>query len=363
MFYQSDSLEYMQGKIVELLSEKYSDREYPACRWLAEKWAETLPLKALKILDATPVYFNTLAKYLPLLAAGAELTVGFSKEIGYDRQMLRLLDELHISTLFFEAEEKNNSFDIILDCAAVFADWHASVGYVELTRSGVDRYRSSQLPVFVADSGRIKQIETCLGTGESYYRAMNRCGYSDWKGRQIVIFGSGKVGTGLITYAYRKGAVVTVVTDPEQVRTFARPYIHTLIDFRDAEAVNDAIVKADAVVTSTGVPGALANVPPEIWERSHALLANMGVRDEYGAGVSENRVLCGKKTLNFMLDEPTRLRYIDATFALHNVGAHYLLEHRDECGLIIPPVSIEQEILDVTRRAGLITEELDWIAL
>ena len=43
----------------------------------------------------------------------------------------------------------------------------------------------------------------------------------------------------------------------------------------------------------------------------------MGVEDEYGPNVPASRVLAEKKPLNFILEEPTHLKYIDASLALH----------------------------------------------
>ena len=51
----------------------------------------------------------------------------------------------------------------------------------------------------------------------------------------------------------------------------------------------------------------------------------MGVEDEYGETFPADRVLNGKRPLNFLLEEPTQLRYIDATFALHRALAEHPL--------------------------------------
>lgn len=336
----------------------YLPEEYPACHNQAEAWAATVPLKGLSVLDATPVYRNTLVKYRALIAAGATLSVGLSPVMAHDKQIVRMLDELGVPVV--DATEKKQSFDLILDCAASFSTWEARLGYAELTRSGEKEYAAVSKPVFMADSSRIKRIETVLGTGESYFRAMAELGYSQWKDKRIVVFGSGKVGSGLIWYAALKGAVVTVVTDPQTVSEGLSSSITKLIDRNDREAISKAVAQADAVVSATGVKEALAeSCAPEVFVRSHALLANMGVHDEFGPGVPNERVLRNKATLNFMLDEPTHLKYIDATFALHNAGALYLLQHHLPAGLITPPPELEEEILSVTRERGSIASELE----
>jgi adenosylhomocysteinase len=120
---------------------------------------------------------------------------------------------------------------------------------------------------------------------------------------------------------------------------------------------------ADFVVTATGVKGALDR--PQIVEAllaSDAVLANMGVEDEYGPGIPATRVLAEKKPLNFILEEPTHLKYIDASLALHAaLGEQLLREAVDankNAGPMDPPSELEQRILSMTMQDGLIGAEI-----
>ena len=224
-------------------------------------------------------------------------------------------------------------------------------------------YKNPAHPVFIADAGRIKRIETCLGTGESFYRAMAQLGFKDWTGKNLVIFGSGKVGTGLITYAHQLGARISVVTEPSTISARLKTLTDvTWIAFNDKAAVEKAVAAAHAVVTATGVAGAATYAADaRAYTESRALLANMGVEDEYGPGVPASRVLEGKRPLNFILTEPTLMKYIDATMALHNAGALWLTGHPEARGVIDPPAELEAAILADTRAGGLLGEELDLI--
>jgi len=132
---------------------------------------------------------------------------------------------------------------------------------------------------------------------------------------------------------------------------------------KEEERIIKAIQNAYAVVTATGIAGAVAKrCPPDVFINSPALLANMGVEDEYGEDIPFHRVLAGKSPLNFILEEPTRLKYIEATMALHNEGAAYLAthftSHSTTQGVIIPPMETEQKMLDITKRYGVISDEL-----
>ncbi|MCF0198295.1 MAG: adenosylhomocysteinase [Bacteroidaceae bacterium] len=348
-------------RIDALIAATYRPADYPVCHAQAREWSALRPLENLTVLDATPIFRNTLVKHRALLAAGARLIVGRATGFPCDDGIVRLLRDSGIPVVA-STEEPTEPVDVVLDCAASFIHWTPRVGVVELTRSGVPKYADSDAAVFVADSGRIKRIETCLGTGESYFRAMKALGHSAWKDRTLVIFGSGKVGLGLLTYARQAQARPVVVTQPNTVTDKVRELAAAVIDCTDTAAVAAAIAEAYAVVTATGVAGALAD--PLITAallRSDALLANMGVEDEYGEALPADRVLNGKRTLNFQLDEPTHLKYIDATLGLHNEGILYLLRHPAERGLIEPPADLEERLLDITRRQGCIGTELETV--
>ncbi len=347
-------------KIWQLLHKAYKEKEYPALARQIENNERTKPLKGVRILDATPVFRNTLLKHISLLAAGADLTVGISDVMAHNPNIVIFLREIGIPVV--HASDQPKEQDMILDCAGSFSSWSSLKGISELTRSGVEIYSHISMPVFLADGGRIKRIETCLGTGESYFRAMKQMGYDDWKGKKIVVFGSGKVGTGIIYYAHHLGAVVYVVTDLRTLSSSVQAKVKLAVHYTNSEAIGSILEKAYAVVTATGVKNALSSYcPTDALLQSGALLANMGVEDEYGPEIPSTAVLEGKRTLNFILEEPTLLKYIDATMALHNEGAIYLLSHPKKRGLIIPPFELEEKILTTTRESGCIRDELNWI--
>lgn len=346
-------------KIDSLLERVYQKTDFPALNFQTESWEKTRPLAGLTLIDASPIFRNTLTKYRALIAAGARVFVGISDLFPHDPAIKKLLEESGIPVVRNDATPF--PVDLILDNAGSFSAWQPRLGYVELTRSGAEKYAAATKPVFFADGGRIKRIETCLGTGEGFYRAMAQLGYSDWTGKKLIVFGSGKVGSGLVYYAKQKGAYVTVISDPASATPLIRARADALVDFRDEAQVISAIREAFAVVSATGVCGAHDHGSvPEALTASDALLANMGVEDEYGPRVPESRVLGNKKSLNFFLEEPTHLRYIDATLALHNAGAVFLAENaaRLPGGLITPPDAIEDQILEVTRERGIIADEM-----
>lgn len=334
----ADSID-LCDKILRYTAPFYKAEDYGALQSQYDEWAVTRPLQGLSVLDVTPLFRNTLLKYRNLLAAGAELTIGLSPFISHNADVLHFAQH----DLGLRTTRDQGSYDVVLDCAGAYSESQARLGYVELTRSGLEYYANKSCRVFMADSSRIKQIETEYGTGESFFRAMESIGHGDFNGRRLVIFGSGKVGRGILREALRRGCHVTVVTDPQTINVQSAIGV---VDYRHTELVHTAIDEAWAVVMATGVRGALSRTLDAVRvSASNALLINMGAEDEMGEGFAPERLVEGGRTLNFILDEPTHLRYIDPTMALHNYGALYLKENTAVQGVIAPPQNVEDKIL------------------
>ena len=355
----------------EIVNDAYEEREYPALLALTREWEQTRPFDGLRVLVATPVFRNTLLEYRALIAGGADLAVGAAGGMPCDPGIVDILRENGIPVIgaqeALDMEAAGRGFDLILDCAGQFSACHPRFGFVELTRSGVQFYEKSEHPVYVADSGIVKRIETCLGTGEGYVRALAQLGHDLDDGKKFVVFGSGKVGQGIVLQLLRSGASVHVVTDCSRgLCAFLNANDVPVTDCNDLDAVASLIRGADYVVTATGVKGALDR--PQVVEAllaSNAVLANMGVEDEYGPGVPSNRVLAEKKPLNFILEEPTHLKYIDASLALHAALGEQLLREaagresaNKNAGPMDPPSELEQRILSMTMQDGLIGAEI-----
>ena len=352
----------------EIVNDAYEEREYPALLALTREWEQTRLFDGLRVLVATPVFRNTLLEYRALIAGGADLAVGVAGGMPCDPGVVDVLRENGIPVVgaqeALDMEAVGRGFDLILDCAGQFSACHPRFGFVELTRSGVQFYEKSEHPVYVADSGIVKRIETCLGTGEGYVRALTQLGHDFDDGKKFVVFGSGKVGQGIVLQLLRSGVDVHVVTDCSRGScAFLDANDVPVTDCNDLDAVASLVRGADYVVTATGVKGALDR--PQVVEAllaSNAVLANMGVEDEYGPGVPATRVLAEKKPLNFILAEPTHLKYIDASLALHAaLGEQLLREAADankNAGPMDPPSELEQRILSMTMQDGLIGAEI-----
>lgn len=331
----------------------YVPEEYPALATQTEQWHLSRPLAGRKILDGTPLFGNTLLKYVPLLAAGAELTVAISKNIPFDPQCVQLLKEWGIAC---EYQIESGLFDCILDCGGAHSHLIPRFGYVELTRSGAYHYQNPSRPVILVDDSRIKAIETCLGTGEGFLRGMQQLGLGDLTGKRVLIFGFGKVGCGVAYYARRSGAVVTVAELPEK----PLPVQYERVDCRNSHAVSEAVRNCDCVVTCTGIAGALEHSgAAEVLRHGEQLIAAMGIENEWGNALPPERILNHNVPLNFILEEPTRLRYIDPTMALSNAGALELLRNPAlPCQVQKIASAVEMQYWNIIEHSAMIADEI-----
>ena len=342
-----DRAAQLQAIAATLAPELDPARDYPALAAQAERWREERPLDGLRILCGTPLFLNTLAQHAALLAGGADLAVFYSDELGYDPAVPGFLAGIGITTCRgAEEAAASGPFDAVLDCSALNKDLPVRLGYCELTRSGVHVYESNPpgKPVFAADSGRIKSIETVLGTGDGCLRGLRHIG-ADPAGKTVLLFGHGRVGRGIEYALLHAGAAVRIV-DPAQGRVFT-------------PALLDGV---QIVITATGIRDALAPFAQLLLD-SGALLVNMGADDEFGAGIPPDRAVNRKRPVNFMLSEPTSTRYIDPTLALHNAGVLELRRSTAGSGILTPSATLEDSILADVRAAGVINAEIDALGL
>lgn len=344
--------------LLEFLQQSYAANEFPALLEQFYSWQETRPFAGCRILDATPLFRNTLAKFLPLLAGGADLYVSQNNALPCDPAIAALLPDFGIPMA--DNRDLLRPYDVVMDCAGLHAQVPSRCGYIELTRSGLAKYQNTKQPVFLADEGRCKVIETCLGTGDGFFRAMQSLGYQDWNSKTIIIFGAGKVGRGIAFYCKKAGAEVFLVDDRSKITA---PAGIKMLDWKDFSFQKPILSQAWCIVTATGIQGALKDHPtlPKLLQQS-VLFANMGVEDEFGASVPDkNRILNKNRPLNFILEEPTRLPFIDPTMALCNQAVLELLAGHFPAGLNRPQPALEQPILDLVARKGCLTSELEWL--
>ena len=74
----------MTEKLLQYLESHYAPQDYPVIRAQYNDFQGRRPFAGLRILEATPLFFNTIAKFLPLVAGGAEVTLSHIGGVPYD---------------------------------------------------------------------------------------------------------------------------------------------------------------------------------------------------------------------------------------------------------------------------------------
>ena len=104
------------AKLEQFLFSRYSKSEFPALLEQITLWRTTAPLAGVKVLDSTPVFFNTGLKYLALLSARADLTISAPPELPSDPEAIKFFTSCGIPVINGVSD---NSFDCICDCAGM----------------------------------------------------------------------------------------------------------------------------------------------------------------------------------------------------------------------------------------------------
>ena len=115
----------------------------------------------------------------------------------------------------------------------------------------------------------------------------------------------------------------------------------------DKVQVSKAVKAADYVVTATGIENVIQDqYSIDDFIHSKAQLVNMGAEDEYGPECPEVCVLNNKQPLNFILQDPTQMHFIDPVFALYNECASLLIAQHFSEGVQTPPEQLVVSIAE-----------------
>ncbi|MBI4173829.1 MAG: NAD-binding protein [Candidatus Aenigmarchaeota archaeon] len=332
------------SRLLDPLRQRYGP-EMPFLREMLHDAAATKPYAGLRILHNVPLFRNTLLKIEPLVTGGAEVIMTNPSFVRPDAAAVAFLTAagIHWET---DHNKISGRFDYVLDTGAEFQGRVAAKGAVELTKAGERRYvgREVPYPVVSVDRSRLKQLETCLGTGDGLLRALQQLLGSEFHGKDFVIFGFGKVGRGAARSLRGPAGRITIVDVDQNALTEARRRGYAAIHGGSTVAVSAAVQNAYAIVTASGVPGLITeHYHPDDFQGK--VLANLGADDEFGAAFTEGQVLNGKQPVNFCLADPTAMRYIDPVFYAHNYGINLLQAGDFSPGLHAYPEEIDRVVV------------------
>ncbi len=298
--------------------------DYPFLLRQREEWARSQPLQGLSVLHNLAITCETLQKLEGLLLAGARVTVTHLQLPGLPprQDCVAVLREAGVAVEIDHAKLAGR-YDFALDCCGqipAMPGVEIARGYVELTQSGNAIYQAleTSLPIYSVDRSKLKCLEGMFGTGEACVRALREFVDPALAGRQFLLIGFGKVGRGIAKHLTREGAGLTVCDSDPEARALAGRRGYATLEARPGAALRKAVNGAFAVIVATGSEGLFERlVPPqEVAPAVH--LVNMGADDEFGPAYPADRIVGNKAPINFLLDAPTAIYFIDPIFAAHN---------------------------------------------
>ena len=311
-----------------------------------ERVKKSKPYKGLKVLQNIPLTFETIVKLEILIEGGADVYTTSPSFMEVDANLLSAFTESG-GRFLTSNQILDQDFDIHLDCAAeLLHKKPPKIGTVEITGTGTNKYGEADLsfPVISIDLSPVKYLEGVLGTGEAFVRAFKQLTSENIAHKKFMIFGYGKVGRGMAHYLRKEEAEVIVVEKNEQFLEQARKAGFQCVHAADTYKIETIVKNCFCVATATG----RENVISQHYNSSvfkNRYLANMGGDDEFGPDFLPEEVMCRKRPINFFIDKPTLLRYLDPVFYAHNMAIDILLLHPFKKGLHPFPAFIADEIV------------------
>ena len=296
-----------------LLSESYTaeKEDMPITRQVIERIAVEKPFQDITAVIGHFLALNSVALFEAFWRGGAETTICTPFQCELTRSLVREL-QLHDFPIL-PVEEAVEAGDYFIDNAGMLGKRRTPQGAIEVTRTGDWVYHSLLCPTLSIDKSRLKYLEDFLGTGESFVRGWYHMRPNDpLAGKNVILFGYGKVGKGVAFYTRKEGANLTVVDINPDVVTKAQQEGFASIDLQDKAGLESALRAANIVIGATGVPGAVGNSATRAWLRANSpFFVNIG-HDEFGPHIPDDEILGGREVpINFHLQRPTRNHKID----------------------------------------------------
>lgn len=329
----------------------YGLTKFPATRmpFMAESveyFKKHQPYQGLKIAHNNHLTLSSICKLAPLLLSGASLTITVSDSLQACPDVIDVLREYGVNIT--KLDDLKDDFDILLDCGAGLANIvHPRIGAVEQTQSGkVIFEKHNQYPVISVDESYLKKLETLYGTGDGFKRAFNSLIKEDITNKTFVIFGYGKVGHGIVRELKKMQCNPVVIVEANE-EALARARLDNLQTFsinKDLDLIKRHLKEAFCVVTATGIPGVVSKYFSK-QDMPNSYKVNMGTEDEFGENFPTGDVLGNKKPLNFILEEPTLVEFLDPIFYAHNAAIDLLLTKKFAPGFHSLPLDFDLDIL------------------
>ena len=313
----------------------------PIMQEVIERVSSEKPFKEVKLVIGHFLALNSVLLFEAFWRGGAEIVICIPFEAMGTRPLMQEL--VRFDFPFLPVEEAIHSGDFFIDNAGALGKWRTPKGAVEVTRTGDWVYGPLPCPTISIDKSKLKYIEDYLGTGESFVRGWKYLRPNDpLAGKNIVLFGYGKVGKGVAFFSKKEGSNLTIVDiDMDTLAKAEREGFHA-VDPQNEGHLKRALGSAQIVIGATGKPNAVGNSVPAAWLRANSpYFVNIG-HDEFGEYVPDDEVVGGKHVpLNFHLKRPTKNHKIDPIQAAEVLAMEALVHNFEMFNNGINPLPIE----------------------
>lgn len=242
---------------------------FPILPGLGNRWAATRPFEGHTIGISAHLTTITAALVRELILGGGTWAICGVSEATTDHGVVDLLRDIGVH--IYTTGSRKDAMAQVLDhhpslLADVGADLIATVirrrpeqvaeirGAVEVTKSGVDQFRSLSLPfgvVNINDSRLKEAVENRHGVGEGLWHAVQALTGIHLSGRRVAVVGYGPVGRGVAAYARAAGSAVEVV-EVDPVRRLVAHY-----DGFPTPSLDESLRRVGILVTCSGRKGVI----------------------------------------------------------------------------------------------------------
>jgi two-component system, OmpR family, aerobic respiration control sensor histidine kinase ArcB len=312
--------------VLQEVRKHFSSKDIFLLTGLINKLNKEKPYQGMRIIYNAHMTLSSLVQIEALLASGAEVIATVGEGLRCDPAAMSILAKSKLPFIPF-SELRNERCDFALDCCAkLLGRVHPTYGVVELTQTGIVKYSNTELayPVISVDDTKVKTIETLFGTGDGFVRGFRKAVNAGLHHKKFVLFGYGKVGQGIVRAL--SGLTQKIIVIEQDIAKVQEAIEAGLIAYPiyDKEIIQKYLAEAFCVVTATGEKGMMSSY----FERSEVAakyLANMGSEDEWGEKFSQEEILNKKLAINFCLEQPTRVLFLDPIFYAQNTALDLLL--------------------------------------
>ena len=384
---------------------EWAERQMPVLRLIKERFEKEKPLEGVRIGACLHVTKETAVLVRTLIAGGAKAFLCASNPLSTQDDVAAALASEGVSVYAWKGETTEEYYENLHavldgepevtmdDGADLVATLHKErrellskvIGGTEETTTGVVRLKALaskgelMYPIVAVNDAKTKSLfDNPIGTGQSALDGIIRATNVLLAGKNVVIVGYGRVGSGIAERARGLGAKVTVV-EADPIKALKAAMSGYLV-----ASMNKAASYGDIFITATGNINVIRREHLEKM-KDGAILANAGHFDVEISKPDLNELSAGKERISDCVDryalkngrkvyllaegrlvnlgcaEGHPSEVMDLSFSIQALSVKYILENKDRLprGVLDVPLRIDAEVAELKLKSmGAETEKL-----